>query len=313
MGLTTLGTLHERIGDTLTRDNAQGDPEGWATSAWTRVFGQDIRNHYRAYADPRTDGRLLGAQAGFDVWQGSLAEDHRDAAGVYLAYANTHVNVDGLVTNDALTDYVLARTGRLNLDAVSGGGYWTHYGPGGWYLDGVVQGTRYNGTARTQNASLTAHGDGLLTSLEGGYPLRLSWGPRFVLEPQLQVIWQHVWFRRADDAFSRVSLGSSSGVTGRVGLRGQWTVVRDNGQVWQPYVRANVWRDLGGGSTATYAGVDQVPLAMQATRMDVAGGVTARLAAGLSFYVQLGYQFGPGSGNQAREGIAGDAGLRYRW
>jgi outer membrane autotransporter protein len=313
MGLTTLGTMHERIGDTLTRANVQGDPEGWATSAWGRVFGRDIDDHYRAYADPRANGRLLGAQAGFDVWHGSLAAEHYDSAGVYMAYANTHADIDGLVTNSQLTDYVLAHTGRVNMDAVSGGGYWTHYGPSGWYLDGVVQGTRYNGTARTQYASLVARGDGLLASLEGGYPIALAWGPNFILEPQLQWIWQHVWFRSTEDIYSRVSLGSSNGSTGRLGVRGQWTIVRDNGQVWQPYVRANVWRDMGGGSTATYAGVDQVPLASQGTRMDVAGGVTAKFGVGLSLYAQLGYQFGVGSGNQDRQGIAGDVGIRVRW
>lgn len=74
-----------------------------------------------------------------------------------------------------------------------------------------------------------------------------------------------------------------------------------------------VWRDMGGGSTTTYTGIDEVPLALQVTRMDVAGGLTAKLTAGLSFYAQVGYQFGVSSGAAQRDGIAGDAGLRYRW
>ncbi|TBR40390.1 MULTISPECIES: autotransporter outer membrane beta-barrel domain-containing protein [Dyella] len=313
MGLITLGTLHERIGDTLTAANTEGSPEGWATSAWVRGFGQDINNRYRSYVDPRTDGRIAGGQLGVDVWQGSLAEGHRDAFGIYLAYANTHANVRGLVTNEELTDYVQTQTGRINLDAVSGGGYWTHYGPSGWYLDGIVQGTRYNGTARSNNASIVTRGDGVVASLEGGYPIRLSWGPNFILEPQAQAIWQHVWFRTVADAFSTVSLGSSSGVTGRIGLRGQWTFVRDNGQVWQPYVRANVWRGTGGGSTVTYAGVDQVPLIMRTDWADVAMGLTTRFTPAVSLYAQLGYQFGIGSSNEQREGMSGDIGLRFRW
>jgi len=313
MGLVTLGTMHERIGDTLTDANARGDAEGWATSAWARVFGQEINNRYRSYADPRTDGRVLGAQAGFDLWQGSMEEGHRDAAGVYLAYANTQVDVKGLVTNVEAADYELVRAGRVNLDAVSGGGYWTHYGPSGWYLDGVAQGTRYNGTARTENTSLSTRGDGLLASLEGGYPFAIAWGPNFILEPQAQVIWQHVWFRPTADPYSSVSLGSSSGTTARLGVRGQWTIVSDNAQVWQPFARVNVWRDIGGGSTATYAGVDQVPLIMQTIRADAAVGLTAKLRSGVSFYVQLGYQFGIDSGNEKRNDLAGDAGLRFRW
>jgi hypothetical protein len=78
---------------------------------------------------------------------------HRDAAGVYLAFANSAIAVDGLVTNAAATGYTQSRTGTLGLNAYASGGYWTHYGPGGWYLDAVVQGTYYNGNAMTQFAS----------------------------------------------------------------------------------------------------------------------------------------------------------------
>jgi hypothetical protein len=54
---------------------------------------------------------------------------HRDAAGIYVGYANANVDVNGLVTNEAATAYVLRKTGSLNLDAWSGGAYSTHYGP----------------------------------------------------------------------------------------------------------------------------------------------------------------------------------------
>jgi outer membrane autotransporter protein len=89
-------------------------------------------------------------QTGLDLWRGSLIPGHRDVAGVYFGYGNSNVDVSGLVTNLAATAYVLQRTGTLNLDAYSGGGYWTHYGPGGWYLGAVLQGTGYDGTATAQ-------------------------------------------------------------------------------------------------------------------------------------------------------------------
>jgi hypothetical protein len=50
--------------------------------------------------------------------------------------------------------------------------------------------------------------------------------------------------------------------------------------VWQPYVQANVWRDWGAEATTMF-GTDPVPLSEQATRLEFAGGVTAK----------LGYQF----------------------
>ena len=67
LGLTQLGTLHERIGDTLTVGNAGNDAEGWARSAWGRMIGQQIDNRYEAFADPRADGRILGMQPG-SIW-----------------------------------------------------------------------------------------------------------------------------------------------------------------------------------------------------------------------------------------------------
>ena len=60
---------------------------------------------------------------------------------------------------------------------------------------------------------------------------------------------------------------------------GMWTIDGDNGQVWQPYGRANLWRDWGAEATTMF-GIDPVPLIEEATRLEFAGGVTAKLGAG---------------------------------
>ena len=116
---------------------------------WGRFFGQTVDNHYRAFADPRADGNLGGFQGGIDLLRGSLIAGQYDRAGLYGAFGDTDVHVDGLVTNPAATAYILGRTGSLHLDAWSGGAYWTHIGPTGWYLDAVLQGTSYSGSAST--------------------------------------------------------------------------------------------------------------------------------------------------------------------
>ena len=311
LGLTMLGTLHERIGDTLTVENAGPDAEGWGRSGWARFFGEQIDNRYQAFADPSVTGRILGVQAGFDLWRGSFIPGHRDAAGVYFAYGNSAADVNGLVTNAALNGYVQTRTGTVNLDAYSGGAYWTHYGPGGWYLDAVVQGTAYTGNAMTQFANLPTNGSGIITSLEAGYPIPLTFGPHFVLEPQGQILWQHTSFQQAFDGLGEVALGTTSGTTGRIGLRSQWTIVSQGGQVWQPYVRGNLWQNWNGSSTVTYSGVDQVPLLQQSTLLEFAGGVTAKITPDLSFYAQAGYEFAiGGTDGGTRQGAKGDVGLR---
>jgi outer membrane autotransporter protein len=331
LGLTTLGTLHERAGDTLEGScggaaptnavalaaKATTTPDGACKPGlWGRVFGESINNRYSAFADPRATGQIAGIQTGFDIFRGSLVPGHSDTAGIYLAYGNAHVDVDGLVTNPAATAYVINRTGTVGLNAYSGGAYWTHYGPTGWYIDAVVQGTGYDGSATTQFANLPLTGSGVATSLEAGYPVPLPWlGPSFVLEPQGQIIWQQVSFKEANDGLGPVGLGTTRGATGRLGLRGQWTITGANGMIWQPYVRANVWRDWGAEATTTF-GIDQVPLIEQATRLELAGGVTAKLGASLSVFAQGGYQFATsesGPNGFRRDSVKGDVGVRYTW
>jgi len=129
---------------------------------------------------------------------------HRDAAGVYFAYGQAAVNVDGLVTNAAATGYLLTRTGSLTLNACSAGAYWTHYGPGGWYLDAILQETSYQGSATTQFAQLPTDGHGFISSLEAGYPIPLPFGPHFVLEPQAQMR-QQVTFDDANESSVKYS------------------------------------------------------------------------------------------------------------
>jgi outer membrane autotransporter protein len=327
MGLTTLGTLHERVGDAAADAaclNATFDSVAITKAApvsdncrqavWGRLFGQQIDNHYQAFADPRAGGQVAGIQTGIDVWRGSLIPGHSDTAGLYFAYGNGNVRVDGLVTNAAATAYILQHTGSLNLNAYSFGGYWTHYGPTGWYIDAVLQGSFYQGDASTQFASLPTNGTGFTSSLEAGYPIPLPWfGPRFVLEPEGQIIWQRVSFDDANDDLGPVALGTTSGASGRLGLRGKWTINDPEGRVWQPYVLANVWRDWG-ANVNTMFGIDSVPLLEQAMRLEFAGGLSAKILPGLSLYAQAGYQFAVSDTDGGRrDGVKGDFGLRYTW
>jgi outer membrane autotransporter protein len=323
LGLTQLGTLHERIGDTLTVGDAGDDAEGWARSAWGRVIGQQIDNRYEAFADPRANGRILGMQAGIDLLRASFEPGHRDVGGLYFSYLNGNADVDGLVTNLAASAYVLQHTGTLNLNAYSVGGYWTHYGPGDWYIDAVLQGTRYDGNTMATFAplglglqtNLSTSGSGFIGSLEGGYPIPLpQLGPNFILEPQAQIIWQHTDFDQANDGIGTIDLGSTSGTTARLGMRAQWTIPGDNGAVWQPYGRFNAWHDWDGATDTQFSGAGiGVPLLDHATRLEFAGGLTYKLQSNLSFYAQGGYEFAVAPNNVQRDGVKGDIGLRYTW
>jgi outer membrane autotransporter protein len=331
MGLATLGTQHERIGDSYepdcgvaaatASDQLPTEKPGPASypfcgpSAWARVFGQQIDNHYRAFADPSAHGSLGGFQGGVDLWRGSLIAGQFDRAGIYFGFGASTMNVDGLVTNPAATAYIMTQTGKLNLDAYSGGAYWTHVGPGGWYLDAVVQGSVYSDNASTAFSHLSAtNGTGFLASLEAGYPIALPLWQRFVLEPQAQILWQHVGFGQAYDGVSRVALGSTNGPTGRLGLLAESTFVTDGGQMWKPYVGANLWESWGARAATTFGGSSvRVPLLEQASWLEFAGGGTVKVNPNWSFFGQAGYQFAVAPGNIRRNGFAGDFGLRYTW
>ena len=346
LGLSILGTLDDRVGDTYEPDGCAAAPavapaaqapavdlptrkptavptkKGpalapcplFSPSVWGRFFGQTVDNRYQAFADPRASGNLGGFQGGIDLLRGSLFAGQYERAGLYGAYGGVNADVDGLVTNPAATAYVLTHTGSMHLNAGSAGGYWTHVGPGGWYLDAVLQGTWYGGSASTQFARLNTDGTGFIGSLEGGYPF--SWpqlGPGFVIEPQGQILWQKVSFRHDYDGEGDVALGDTTGPSGRIGLRTKWTIVTAGGQVWQPYLRGNLWRDWGAEANTVFSGTDIVQLVNQATMLEFGGGVTGRINANVSVFANVDYQFAVGANDDKRNGVRGAFGARYTW
>ena len=350
LGLSILGTLDDRVGDTYEPDGCAVAPAAasaaaetsavdlptkkpaavptkkpgpapcplFSPSVWGRFFGQTIHNNYQAFADPNASGDLGGFQGGIDLLRGSLIAGQYERAGLYGAYGDVHADVNGLVTNSAATAYVLTHTGSMNLNSWSAGGYWTHVGPGGWYLDAVLQGTWYYGSASTQDARLNTDGTGFIGSLEGGYPY--AWpqlGPGFVIEPQGQILWQKVSFRHDYDGLGDVSLGDTTGPSGRIGLRTKWTITTAGGQVWQPYLRGNLWRDWGAQANTTFSGKDLVPLASQVTRLELGGGLTgegSNAAFRLPVFANVDYEFAVGGAqNEKQSGVRGAFGARYTW
>jgi outer membrane autotransporter protein len=123
-----------------------------------------------------------------------------------------------------------------------------------------------------------------------------------------------VSFDDTNDGLGEVALGTTSGASGRLGLRGLWTVVSDSGQVWRPYVRANLWHDWGAQATTTFSGADLVPLLERATRLQLGGGLSVKMNANVSLYANADYQFAVGDTDGGRrDGIRGAAGVRYTW
>jgi outer membrane autotransporter protein len=135
-----------------------------------------------------------------------------------------------------------------------------------------------------------------------------------VIEPQGQILWQKVSFRHDYDGLGDVALGDTTGPTGRIGLRTKWTIVTGGGQVWQPYLRGNLWRDWGAEANTVFSGTDSVPLANQATMLEFGGGLTGRVNANVSVFANVDYEFAVGPAeNEKRNGVRGAFGARYAW
>ena len=341
LGLAILGTLDDRVGDTYQPDCSVAAPAPETTgvdlptrkslptkkaaaapcplfspSVWGRFFGQTIHNHYQAFADPSANGDLGGFQGGIDLLRGSLIAGQYERAGLYGAYGDVHADVDGLVTNPAATAYILARTGSMNLDAWSAGGYWTHIGPGGWYLDAVLQGTWYYGSAATQFARLNTDGTGFIALLGERLSIRLcrNWGRASCSSRR-----GRSYGRRSRSGTTMTGLAMSRSATrpdqaGASDCAAKWTIVTGGGQVWQPYLTANLWRDWGADANTVYSGTDVVPLESQVTMLELGGGLTGRINANVSVFANVDYEFAVGAAeNEKRSGVRGAFGARYTW
>lgn len=309
MGLATLGTLHERVGD---EENLRGlpTPRAYANGAWGRVFGERVRNRWNGTVDTSATGNLIGFQAGFDIFRRTTDSGHRDHAGVYLAYSDynaTSVKGFALGTQDLTV-------GRLQMNGPSFGGYWTHFGPSGWYLDGVLQGSWYDTKATSLYGSgMSTNATAYAASLEAGYPIHFGEGDDWLIEPQAQIIRQGVSVGGSGDQYSSVNWSAGAAWTGRLGARLQYTKRDGHGTLWQPYARINLWHAFSGTDSAMFG---QSSPAIEShfgnTALEVGGGVTAQVNRKLSFFGQATYRWSLGGSNR-QTAIAGLLGVRFNW
>jgi Autotransporter beta-domain len=165
--------------------------------------------------------------------------------------------VNGRVTNAETTANMKGRAGTVGLNGYSGGVYCTHYGPSGWYVDSVIQGTGYDGSATTQFASLPLNGSSFVSSLEAGYPFPFSWlGPTFVLEPQAQITGRRfpsrvpmtAWVPSASVPPQAPPAGWVCAASGR---SPEDATARPVSSVWNPDDPANVGPDIDKRSAAS--------------------------------------------------------------
>lgn len=309
MGLATLGTLHERVGD---EEDLRGTSQGrdYGNLGWARVFGARVSNRWTGDVDAKAAGNQTGVQAGVDLFRRTTDSGHRDHVGVYVAYTDysaTSVQGFALGTQDLAV-------GKLSMSGPSLGAYWTHFGPSGSYTDAVLQTSWYDIKARSNyGAEVSPHATGFAASLETGYPMRFGDEGQWQWEPQAQLIWQGVSVNQARDPYSSVDWDSGNAVTGRLGVRLQRTARDMRGTLWQPYARLNLWHAFAGSDQATFGTNAPITSRFGDTALEIGAGVTARVNANTSFYGQASYRVSLDDSRSRQSAVQGIVGVRFNW
>jgi autotransporter family porin len=301
LGLITLATFHERQGDQAL---LVGDA---AHAGWARVFGESTRESFAGGVDPRLQGAFGGLQGGSDVWRFETADGARHRLGFYVAEALASVDVNGFVRG-----MPGAPAGRIGLDAISLGGYWTRIAPNGAYLDAVLQGSFITGSPHSSAGfSADVSGSAVAASLEGGYPFLIA--PGIVIEPQAQAIWQHLSLDGTQDAFSSIDFASSDVFTGRLGARLQGTFADFGlaGAVWRLYLKANLWWSPAGSDAVTFATDVISTHRNNQPAVEIGGGISGRLTRFVSLYGDISYL--TATSGEERTTIKGNIGVRVTW
>lgn len=296
---TILGTFHERRGEqALFGDGPQ------TGRFWMRSFAQYLDMSWQGTVDPSFEGSAFGFQAGADLYRERSESGHVTAMGLFIGYGRLNGDVEGFA--QAIQDF---DTGRAPIDGYSIGANIVHIGPSGWYLDGVVMGTLLDGEPHSDRGiSSDLDGDVFTVSLEGGFPVPL--GDSVALEPQAQVIWQHVDISDGEDDFAEISYDTPDSFTGRIGARLTGSFEAESGTSWQPYLKANLWYSPSETDKVSFD-ADEVRTKVGTTAIEVGGGVVAALSEEIRLFATGDYLFD--IDGQDKEAVEGNLGVQFTW
>lgn len=310
---STVGTLHERMGD-LEALNAKTD-----NLAWGRVIGKHVSNDgtsdgiYSNDIDSRGD--ISALQIGNDFYVNAEGNG-RTSAGVFLTFGHGKYDVTHAYNAN---DHIDA--GDNSFDAYSLGGYVTHLNGEGGYLDTVVQVTTFDQTvAPRELASKSSNALGVLASVEVGQRFDVGALEQGLhVEPQAQVIVQTL---KQDDSKvvsnvgteSDVSYDRSTTLTSRVGARLSKTwLTKDQGaaSIW---ITPSVINTIGDDSQTRFATPSQGDVTLNnqlsGTRASLQLGIDGQVAKGISVSARFGIENRIDGDNSSVSAYGGQLGLK---
>ncbi len=303
-GFSTLGKLHERVGDIY---NLEKQAPGNRDGVWGRIGGQSLDANAGRFA---ADERTFFAQFGKDWTLEQAAAGGSTHAGVTASIGVANASFDDMARAD--TPDLSTSTGSVEMHAQSVGGYWTRYLADGTYFDSVGQVTHYGNRYRDSYGNeASQNGFGIALSQEVGKPFGIG-GTPIAVEPQAQLMYQYLKLNGFNDNVSAESGTTTNALRGRVGVR----IFRPNldanagGGAATPYFTADVLHDflspgqtvVGGTPFATHLGRTWYELGL---------GVTAGFGKSGELYANV--KYARNLGGDYRRGVTGQVGYRYSW
>jgi len=295
------------------QEYAAGKLNGCRSGIWGRVFGETgTWGGSNSTAQLNSNGTLGNGSSAYNFTLGGfqtgadLYRTARDNAGLFAGAGRLDATVRGLDGGNA---------GRVGMDSYAAGGYWSHHGPGGWYADLLLQGTRYDNVRATTfgGTSISTNGTGFAASGKTGYWIALG-GGNFIV-PQAQLIYQHTSINGAADAFSLINFGAIDELYARLGVRLTRDWAANSGSMVTTWVDVNVWRQFGDDATTTFASLQGVHSATFASSL---GDTWGQLRLGISGDVMRNVSvFGIGdynvAFNQPGHSLGGHVGAKVHW
>ena len=260
-GLNLLDTLHERVGEEEDirgrTDLHQKTPK---TGGWGRIVGIHGKQNGHSLGiygnSPKYDYDFVGFQVGQDLRRVENDDGTRNHLGVYFAYGYARGHV---------THILNGKRGTNKFHAYTLGGYWTHFGETGWYVDSVLQGTYYDTDSSANSpgiSSLNTHGLGLAFSVESGKPYRFDKG--YFIEPQAQLIYQTIDMDSARDIGGKVRFSNADSLVGRIGARFGRTWPLEEERKMTAWIRPNIWHEFRGKPVTKFDSADHGPVPFRA-------------------------------------------------
>lgn len=296
LGFTSVGTLHERRGENALKSNRNNE-------TWARFIGKNYKINGKDRFNAESE--IYGIQAGYDF---NIKEDGNGKrnTGIYISHIEAKNKLfdryrfeNGEISSDKYTGS--SKTKDLSFGLVS-----TKYYTNGMYLDLVGQFSILNNKYTSRDGENAKHrGNSYLLSSEIGKSYRLN--EAWKLEPQVQIIYQHLKLKDFKDDVRIVKYGNDNFLRGRLGFR----LVKDGGTRTLFYGLSNVWYDFK-NNFETSIGEDKVKEKYSSTWAEVGFGLQFSISSSTSIYGDIRYENSFSSNNKYR-GYRGSIGIKYAW